>query len=203
MKVRYRGIALVTLALSPLLGACAAQKQDVVQTQVACLRDVYDSGAAAPIRPRQPFDISEVSREQLGDSLLITPSEIVVLSDVHSRFQACQHQFFEQLQTVAPTVAPIFARAYRDADDDTLALMQRRMAWGEYTRRRRDRALTNQQMLVAEVQRLAAANQARAQAFNQPLASDAIINTASEPRVDVPVSISSAAAHLLPAVGAL
>src|SRR5262249_50201191 len=133
---------------------------------------------------------------------LATPAEIAVLAVVHPRYQVCQSQFFEQLQVLAPTAAPIFARAYRDADDDTLALMQRRMAWGEYTKRRRDRALANQQALITEIQRLSAEGQARAQMLNQSPGSATTTAATVQPREDI-ATASSAASSLLPAIGAL
>jgi hypothetical protein len=51
---------------------------------------------------------------------------------------------------------PILAKEAAEGDNDTLALIQRKISWGERVRRGRDRALAAQAALQAEGQRITA-----------------------------------------------
>jgi hypothetical protein len=55
-------------------------------------------------------------------------------------------------------------------DDDVVALVQHKMTWGDFTRRRRDRDIETGEAVTAEKQRLAAEDQVRTAAMLQGLA---------------------------------
>jgi hypothetical protein len=136
---------------------------------------------AAPLRVHEPFNVNDATLAQLADNSFATEPEIASVSAVYPRQRACQNEFLAQVEKLAPTFAPIFAENFRDADDDTVALIQRKMTWGDYTRRRRDRAIAGQQAVVAEERRLAAEDQARAAAMIQGLAAAYAITQIAQP----------------------
>jgi hypothetical protein len=62
-----------------------------------------------------------------------------------------------------------------------VALIQRKITWGDYTKRRRDRAIAGQEAIIAEKRRLTAEDQARAAAMIQGLAAAYAITQAAQP----------------------
>jgi hypothetical protein len=55
---------------------------------------------------------------------------------------------------IAPGVVPMFQMWIAENEGDISALKARRMTWGEYNTRRRDRAAKLQQQMTAELQRV-------------------------------------------------
>ena len=165
-----------------LLTGCLAQRQrEAVQAGTSCLLAAYSSPNAAPLRVHEPFNVNEATLAQLADNSFATEAEIASVSAVHPRLRGCQNEFLGQLEKLAPAFAPIFAESDRDADDDTVALIQRKMTWGDYTKRRRDRAIAGQEAIIAEERKLAAEDQARAAAMIQGLAAAYAITQAAQP----------------------
>jgi hypothetical protein len=150
--MRYSFLALGVLALA--LCACIPEQQRQVATEnVYCIAAVYNSPEAAPLRVHEPFNPYDTTLRQLADRSLATNEEIASLTAVHPRLRACQVEFLARLDRLAPSLTPQLAQDYRDADDDLVLLMQRRMAWGEFNQRRRDRAVAGQQAFLAEQRR--------------------------------------------------
>jgi hypothetical protein len=141
----------------------------------------YELPAAAPLRVHEPFNVNDATLSQLADNSFATEAEIASVSAVHPRLRACQNEFLAQVAKLAPTFAPLFAKSYRDSDDDTVALIQRQMTWGDFTKRRRDRAIVSQAALINEERRLAAEDQARAAAMIQGLAAAYAITQTAQP----------------------
>jgi len=133
------------------------------------------------VRVHEPFNVNDATLAQLADNSFATEPEIASVSAVYPRLRGCQNEFIGQLEKLAPAFAPIFAKSYRDADDDTVALIQRKMTWGDYTKRRRDRAIAGQEAIIAEQRRLAAEDQAHADAMIQGLAAAYAITRAAQP----------------------
>ena len=164
-----------------LAGCLAEQRREAIQANKSCLSTAYASPDAASLRVHEPFNVNDATLAQLADTSFATEAEIVSLSAAYPRFRMCQNEFIGQLEKFAPAFAPIFAENYRDADDDTVALIQRKITWGDYTRRRRDRGIAGQEAIASEERRLAAEDQARAAAMIQGLATVHAINHASQP----------------------
>jgi hypothetical protein len=172
---------LAAIFLFPLTGCLAPRQLAAVQSGTSCLLATYESPEAAPLRVREPFNVNDASLAQLADQSFATEAEIASISAVHPRFQACQNEILAQVEKLAPTLAPVFAETYRDADDDTVALIQRKMSWGDFTKRRRDRAIAGREAAIAEERRLAAVDQARADALIRGLAAAYAITRAAQP----------------------
>jgi hypothetical protein len=68
--------------------------------------------------------------------------------------QECRKTFLVATAQTEPGLVPILTAAYNKNDDDLLALTQRKIAWGEYVRRMRDRASETQAEIMAEDRRV-------------------------------------------------
>jgi hypothetical protein len=158
---------ILVLGLVTLLAGCATSAQRQYQTiqtgnrsiiaqGKACAETVYNSPEAAPVRPHYPWDAREATLAQLSDSSLATKPEIAAVLSLHPRLKACQKAILEGMLTTTPSAVPILAKEYSAADDDVVLLVQRKMPWGELTKRRRDRVLAAQTELQAEGQRITA-----------------------------------------------
>jgi hypothetical protein len=171
----------VAVVLLPIVGCVAQRQREAVQANVSCLAAAYASPDAAPLRVHEPFTVDDATLAQLADNSFATEPEIASVSAVYPRLRACQNEFLAQLDKLAPAFGPMFAENYRDADDDTVALIQRKMTWGDYTKRRRDRAIAGREAIAAEERRLAAEDEARAAAMIQGLAAAYAITQAAQP----------------------
>jgi len=175
-----KAIAPAAVALA-LFGCVAQQQREAVQQTASCLQTAYDSPEAVLIRPRTPFNVNDASLAQLADTSIASKPEMDAISAVYPHVQACQHQFLQRLAELAPAFVPVFAKNNRDGDDDAIALLQSKMTWGEFNRRRRDRAITGQQTIIEEERRLVTEDQARANAMIQGLAAAYAITQAAQP----------------------
>jgi hypothetical protein len=160
-----RQSAFVLAAIGLLLAGCAAQQtREATAHATSCLSAAYASPEAAPFRAREPFNASDATLQQLSDSSLATPEEIRSIEATFPRLKSCENRLIAELRGLAPTIAPLFAENARLAEDDMLALVERRMSWGEFTRRRRDRAIAFQALLAREQERLTEAQRERVNA---------------------------------------
>jgi hypothetical protein len=122
----------------------------------SCVTEAYNAPEAAVLRPHIPLDVRQVTLAQLSDQSLPTKQEIDAVLAVHPRTQACRQAILDGLLSTTPSVVPILAKEFAGADDDTIALVQRKLSWGERVRRARDRVLATQTELQAEEQRITA-----------------------------------------------
>jgi hypothetical protein len=143
-------LAAVILVLS---GCIPEQQRQVVNENASCMEAAYNSPEAAPLRAHQPFYPTDATLAQLVDRSLASEAEIASLTAVHPRLRACQIEFLSRLDRVAPTLSSLFARDYRDTDNDLVLLIDRKINWGEFTRRRRERAIAGQEAFIAEQRR--------------------------------------------------
>lgn len=172
---------LAAVVLLPLSGCLAQQQREAVQVDTSCLFAAYSSPDAAPLRVHEPFNVNDVTFAQLADNSFATQAEIGSISVVYPRLRACQNEFLAKVEKFGPTFAPLFARSYQDTDDDAVALIQREITWGDFTKRRRDREILGQEAIINEERRLAAEDQARAAAMIQGLAAAYAITQAAQP----------------------
>jgi hypothetical protein len=165
-----RQVVIAGIVLLPIVGCIAQRQQEAVQAGISCLSAVYALPEAAPVRVHEPFNVDDATLAQLADNSFATEPESAAVSAIYPRVRACENEFLAQLEKLAPAFAPIYAKNYRDFDDDTVALIQGKMTWGDYTKRRRDRAIAGREAIAAENRRLTAENQARAAALIEGLA---------------------------------
>lgn len=158
------------MVLCGLAGCAAQQQREAVQSYSACLMSVYNSPQTAPLLIHIPFNSNDATLPQLDNQSFVTDTEISSLEAIYPQLKFCENSFLHQLANVAPTFTPIFAANYRGTDDDVVALIQHKMTWGDFTRRRRDRDVVTGEAIAAEDQKLAAEGQARTAAALQGLA---------------------------------
>ena len=170
IKPMLRRVFLTSIAQCLFVGCVAQQRQQAVQSYAMCLSAVYASPQTAPLRAHIPFDSNDATLAQLADTSFATETEISSLEAVYPQLKSCENEFLRQLMALAPPFAPIFAANYRATDDDVVALVQHKMTWSDFTRRRRDRDIETGEAVTAEKQRLAAEHQVRTAAMLQGLA---------------------------------
>jgi hypothetical protein len=185
------------------LGACATQAQRQLQTivqgnkaadaeYVACVTAIYSSPASEPVRPHFPLKATDATLAQLADGSLVTADQAETIFSLHPQVQDCQRRFLTELMNTTPAYVPILTDDYNKFEDDLLLLVQRKMTWGEFTKRRRDRAAAVQAAIQAISQRIMAGlerehenemarRQAAAQAFAQWAQTQQMINAVNRP----------------------
>jgi hypothetical protein len=192
------------MLLAALLSAgCATQAQRQYQTittgnktisdqMKVCAAAVYNDPAAAPIRSHEPLDIREATLTQLADTSLASPTEIDAINTQYPKLKSCQRAELDALVNTTPGFVPILTKAYSNGDDDTILLIQRKLTWGEYTKRRRDRFIALQTALQTEGQSVVAGlrqehqaemaqRQRAAEALAQWAQTQQLINAANRP----------------------
>jgi hypothetical protein len=132
--------------------AIAVNTRSVGAEMKACVTAIYASPEAAPLRPHLAID--QITLAQLADTSLATPEEISAILFLYPRLQQCQKQMLDDLTNATPSLVPILAAEYVKGEDNTLALIQRKETWGEFSKRRRDIALAATAELQGEGQRI-------------------------------------------------
>jgi hypothetical protein len=161
--------------------AIGTNTQNVGASAKACLAALYSAPEAAPLRPHVAIDVRDTTLAQLADQSLATKEEIDAIFLLHPRLQQCQKAALDGLMVTTPSLVPILAAEYVQGEDNTLALVQRKESWGEFSKRRRDIVFEGTAQLVAEGRRIEAgleqsheaelaARQAAAQAAGAALA---------------------------------
>jgi hypothetical protein len=136
--------------------AISTGNKAIVDQAKVCVSAIYDSPDAAPLRGHYPVDPRDITLAQLSDTTMATPVEIAAIEAVHPRVQQCRKAVLDGLVNTLPGLVPVLTREYSGADDDLILLIQRKLPWGELTRRRRDRYATFQAAATAESQRVTA-----------------------------------------------
>lgn len=170
---RVKCFCAVGLAL--LLCSCATQAQRQFQAikasnqtnaaqLMACSTEVYNSSDYDLLRAHIPLSIYDATLEQLSDSNLASPAEIKALFTVHPRLQECRKAFLTATSQTEPGLVPIVTTLLTKNEDDLVTLTQRKISWGEYVHRIRDRMTETQTALQAEDRRVVAGLQQEHQA---------------------------------------
>src|SRR5262249_6217098 len=81
----------------------------------------------------------------------------------HPRLQQCREALLSALTRAEPLVVPLLNAAFAKSDADLASLVERKIAWGEYARRLRDRAV-QMRSLIEEAERIAASDTKKADA---------------------------------------
>jgi hypothetical protein len=160
------------IAIVSILGFLAgyshatAQQADVKGALVeakACLASVYSSPDAAPLRAHIPLDMNAMTLAQLSDPTYASRTEISALMGIHPRILACRSALIAALGRTAPWGITIAQRLFAGGDDDKVLLVQRKLPWGEYVKRGRDRLLAASAEIQQQLSSTAAAGQQRMQ----------------------------------------
>jgi hypothetical protein len=138
------------------------------------------------------MNANDISLSQLADPGFANQSEIDAIVAIHPQLKSCQKEALEGLSQTTPSIVPILAASYTKGDDDLLFLIQQKISWGDFNKRRRDEMIAGQAAIQAELQHMTAnlersheAELARRQAAFDALArwsqTQQMINAASKP----------------------
>lgn len=157
--------ALIVTFAAILLSGCATQAQRQAESMtnntisavaglLACTQAVYQSSDFDPIRERTPIDSREITLAQLAYTGMITKSESDAVLKVHPRLQQCRRSYLEQIAMTTPTLVPIYADAWTKNDAALVALLQKKISWGEELRLTQQLSIETSARTMAEAQRI-------------------------------------------------
>lgn len=142
------------------LGSCAtaAQQQattihdtyaEANSTATKCLEENYDKPAYDALRVHlRAVSQPSPTTDQLNDTSYPTPSESALLKSYFDANAICINDRITKINAVAPTIAAVDEKGYRDTDKIRAQLINRNITWGKY----------NQQLLkIAETHKSAIA----------------------------------------------
>jgi len=121
-----------------------------------CLATIRNSPDYAILLAHVPENSLEATLEQLSDATYATPEQVQAIYAAHPKTQACRKAFLTNLAQAEPSLVPIFTAAYAKADDNLLALVQRKLNWGQFIHASRANTLEAQGAIHAEDQRMVA-----------------------------------------------
>jgi hypothetical protein len=111
-----------------------------------------------------PVKSSDLTLQQLSDTSVATPDEIQAIYVIHPRMQECRKALLAATAQTEPSLVPIIITTYNKNEDDLLSITERKMTWGEYAHRIRDRNTELQTALQAEDHRVVSGLQQEHQA---------------------------------------
>jgi hypothetical protein len=148
-----------------LLSGCATQAQrqfEAIKTGKQaigaqfnmCREAIYNSPEFSSLRIHLPLDSTGTTLQQLSDQSLAMPTEVQTILSVYPKFKECLQAVLNGVAQTEPSVAPILTAAYTKYEDDVLALAQRKISWGDFVRRGRDRSIETQAATQAAEQQI-------------------------------------------------
>ena len=124
------------LIMTTVAGCVAAGPRDTYQSDLqaynACTAAVYNAPEYAPLKRHAASNVNNASLEPLASNDLATDEEIRLLQAAHARVLACRQTFLNAVAQHAPTIAAIDGAIATRTDDAMVALIQKKITWGEY-----------------------------------------------------------------------
>jgi hypothetical protein len=189
--------------LTIFLGGCETQAQRQFQAirtgnqqssarLETCTSAVFNSAENAPLRPHAPYRITDLTLQQLSDVSLATAAEIQAIYVTHPKIQECRREFLDSMVHSEPSLVPIYTSLYAKQEDQLIALIQHKNAWGDYVRHVRDLVIEARAGTQAENRRVVtglqqehqtemAQRQQAAEAFAAWAQTQQLINAANRP----------------------
>lgn len=187
------------------LTGCATQAQRQAQAistswqsisaQVqACVTTVQLSEEAAPIRRHTPLKIQDATLQQLTDPAKATDDEIAAIYVTHPKVQECRSTELDALSRTTPIMVPVLVDLFNRSDQNLIALLEKKITWGEGNQRQKDLFVEAQKSIAAAAQQINASlqqsheaelarRQAAANALAQWAAQQQTINALTRPRI--------------------
>jgi hypothetical protein len=145
------------LIMTAVTGCVAAGPRDTYQSDLqaynACTAAVYNAPEYASLKRHAPSNVSNASLELSASNDLATDEEIRLLQAAHARVLACRQTFLNAVAQHAPTIAAIDAAIAARTDDAMVALIQKKITWGEYLRQWQAIAAAGHQAWLAEAKK--------------------------------------------------
>jgi hypothetical protein len=92
--------------------------------------------------------LKDATPARLSDRAFATDNEIEAMKIMHPRLQECRQASLSKLSGVLPAAVPPLAAAIAATEGDRAQLFARKMTWGAYVTRGRDRAVQLEQTLL-------------------------------------------------------
>jgi hypothetical protein len=158
---KYVLFACISLALSGCATAAQRQFQNIHQTDhgavvqlKACVSAIMESPEAEPVRSHEPVDLREATLDLLMDSSKATPKQIAAIKAIHPQLNDCRTTALNTIARVTPGIAAILAEEMQKAEVNLIALLKRKLTWGEYITKEKELGLATAPQITAEGQRI-------------------------------------------------
>lgn len=207
---KAKHILLIVVISASVVGcATSAQRQalairgnttSAVQNYKACVLALYNLPEMAALRHDLPFNVNNATLEQLSNPDYASDTEIKVIFALYPKLQNCRKRFVAQIALTTPTIASIFLEEYTKSDEDLISLTQKRLTWGDFLRRGKEREAEASVMISTEARRIQggleqeneaelARRQAALNALTRYVQTQQLINTMNRPRMTNCMSI--------------
>ena len=98
---------------------------------------MYADPLFALIAVHIPFNPDLSSPTQLSDERIATQQEVALLFPFDESFAKCPKGFLAQLKEIAPALVVIVAQGYTKNEFNSVNLIERKISWGAFARRRK------------------------------------------------------------------
>lgn len=156
-----KSIIVILLLLTGCATTAQRQFQSMNQTVATaatelktCMSEVWDLPEAAPVRDHEPLDIRDATLDQETDDHKVTPKEATAIKFTHPKITECRKTALTKIEGPAPGIAAILANEMQKQEDQLIALLKKKISWGEYITNRKAAAIEAQTQLAAEHQRI-------------------------------------------------
>jgi CRISPR/Cas system CMR-associated protein Cmr5 small subunit len=158
--VRALGLVLLlsgcTTAAQRQYQSIAADNQSAKQNLQACTLAIYNSASYDLLRKHVPYDVNQLTLQQLSDNSFATPEEIDAILMIHPPLQSCRQEFLSQISQTTPSLVPTVAIMLAKAEDSLVDLIQKKQSWGQHVSRVRNALVEGSAQMQAEGQRIIA-----------------------------------------------
>jgi CRISPR/Cas system CMR-associated protein Cmr5 small subunit len=158
--VRALGLVLLlsgcTTAAQRQYQSIAADNQSAKQNLQACTLAIYISASYDLLRKHVPYDVNQLTLQQLSDNSFATPEEIDAILMIHPPLQSCRQEFLSQISQTTPSLVPTVAIMLAKAEDSLVDLIQKKQSWGQHVSRVRNALVEGSAQMQAEGQRIIA-----------------------------------------------
>jgi hypothetical protein len=153
--------AVVLTGIAALLFGCATAAQRQLQGMAAnyttagkefqgCVEVIYYAPELEPLRRDLPLNVENASLEQFANTSFVSAEQTRLILANHPKYQTCRSRFINQVSQTMPAVAGIFLKAATAFDNRTVALLQKKLRWGEFLQLARQATLDNRAAVEAE-----------------------------------------------------
>ena len=121
-----------------------------------CASQVNADQKWAPLFVHLPISAASPSLAQLADQTYPLPEDVSLLEQHQEALAQCRTALIDRLQAVDPRIADLYAHGFAEADQSTLALVQRHLTWGAANEARQQKVLAFRQRIVSAERELPA-----------------------------------------------
>ena len=116
----------------------SATMQAASRSLTECAAPLYADAKYAEITSHFPANGTETSLAQLGDDSLATKKQIALILEYDAAQQVCRLAYVKEVQSVLPTLAAILQDEYTKLEFNTLDLIKKKIAWGIWSKKRKE-----------------------------------------------------------------